>query len=114
MVNFKKTYKKLFNAYDKKLKNVHKTNLVSLNNNLDYFVTYLQFMRDCFVLTEPHISADGKENFKITSIATAISEYEQYQACISNIECLTQTNNKDNEASLNKYKIEKQYHWNCF
>ncbi len=114
MINFKKKYKKLFKAYNKRLKNAHKTSLLSLESNLDYFITYLRLMRDYFILTESPVNADGIENYKISTIATAISEYEQYIASANNVEWLKKDGGAEIEASLNKYKIEKQFHWNCF
>ena len=67
-------------------------------------------MRDYFILTESPVNADGIENYKISTIATAISEYEQYIASANNVEWLKKDGGAEIEASLNKYKIEKQFH----
>ena len=78
---FIKEFKQLCQTYDKVLKNDHSTNFKSLINPMSYFVDYLKFMRDYYILTEPLVLDSEEENLKIATIATAISEYEQYQNC---------------------------------
>ena len=109
MKDFKRNYKQLYKAYEKRLKKLHKTSTLNIDNSLDSLVVNLRFIRDYFLLTESPVNADGTENYKISTIATAISEYDQYLTCIHNIKCYA-----DNEASLNKYETEKQFHWSCF
>ena len=110
-MEFKKDYKKLCSAYNKRLRNTQRNKVLSLENTLDYFVTYLKFIRDYFILTEPPINDKGEENYKITTIAAAISEYQQYIASCNTIEYINgQAINSETEASLNKYTIEKQFH----
>ena len=41
MSSFAKQYKELYKFYDKELKKCHKINFKELNNNLDYFITYI-------------------------------------------------------------------------
>ena len=114
MEEFKINYKQLYKAYKKRLKKLHKTSSLSLDKSLELFVTRLKFVRDYFLLTESPVNTDGTENYKISTVATAIAEYEQYLASANNIEWLQKENNADTEASLQKYKIEQQLHWDCF
>ena len=114
MEEFKRTYKQLYKAYEKRLKKLHKTSSVSLEKSLELFVTRLKFTRDYFLLTESPVNADGTENYKISTIATAIAEYEQYLVSAHSIEWLKKETKPDAETSLKKYKIEKQLHWDCF
>ena len=81
MKEFTKEFKQLCKTYDKVLKNDHSTNFKSFTNPMGYFVDYLKFMRDYYILTEPLVLDSGEENLKIATIATAVSEYEQYQNC---------------------------------
>ena len=113
-MEFKKTYKKLCKAYSKKLKKIQKNSFISLADNLEYFVNYLKFIRDYLILTEPATNSDGTENCKITTIAAAIAEYEQYLVSCDSINWLKSQNSMETDASLNKYTIEKQLHWNYF
>ena len=41
----------------------------NLTNSMNYFVTYLKFMRDYYILTEPLKLESGEENLKIASLA---------------------------------------------
>ena len=111
MPEFKKDFKSLYTAYDNQLQ---KQNKVGLENfGLDHFITYLKFMRDYYILTEPLISKDGTENIKIATLATAITTYDKYQVCDSL--CKTIKNNtQENEALLNKYTKEKEFQWHTF
>lgn len=116
MLKFKKTYRQLYKAYKKRLNKLHKTSSLSLEDQLDYLVTYLKLIRDYFILTESIIKEDGTENFKIATLATAIAEYEQYKSWSKNIEDVVNSKaiNKDNEAIIKKYSIEKQIHFEYF
>ena len=73
---------KLRSYYDKKLKACHAYNFKMVDNNLEYFVTYLKFLRDYFMLTEPTVK--DKKNLKVNSLVAAVSEYEKYNNCILN------------------------------
>ena len=113
MKEFTKEFKQLCQTYDKVLKNDHSTNFKSFTNPMGYFVDYLKFMRDYYILTEPLISEDGTENIKIATLATAITTYDKYQVCDSL--CKTIKNNtQENEALLNKYTKEKEFQWHTF
>lgn len=113
MKTFKKEFKDLYKAYEQQLKRCRSLNLEGITNSMDYFVTYLKFMRDYYILTEPLIAENGEENLKIASLATAISAYNKYQTCKSWCDSLEVAANKD-ETLLKKYNTEKKFHWNNF
>lgn len=113
MKTFKKEFKDLYKAYEKQLKKHHTLSLEGLTNSMDYFVTYLKFMRDYYILTEPLVAENGEENLKIASLATAISAYTKYQTCKNWCDSLETSANKD-ETLLKKYTTEKDFHWNSF
>lgn len=109
MKTFKKEFKDLYKAYEQQLKKYHTLNLEGITNSIDYFVTYLKFMRDYYILTEPLVTENGEENLKIASLATAISAYNKYQTCKSWCDSLEVSANKD-EILLKKYNTEKKFH----
>lgn len=117
--DFTKEFKQLCQTYDKVLKNDHATNFKSLTNPMSYFVDYLKFMRDYYILTEPLVLESGEENLKIAAIATAVSEYEQYQNCIhkyygfDGAQVIYKTAASSEEVQK-QYNKEKMFHWNNF
>ena len=116
---FTKEFKQLCQTYDKVLKDSHTTNFKALNNCMNYFVTYLKFMRDYYVLTEPLVTESGEENMKIAAIATAVSEYEQYQNCEHKYYGFDGTKvvykvDGTSEEVQQLYNTEKAFHWNSF
>lgn len=119
MKEFTKEFKQLCQTYDKVLKNEHATSFNNLTNNMNYFVTYLKFMRDYYILTEPLILDSGEENLKIASLATAVSEYEQYQNCEHKYYSFDGANviykvSGTSEEVQQQYNKEKTFHWNNF
>jgi len=118
MNNFKKNYKQLCKNYNRKLKELHKVNFNSLNNNLEYFVTYLKYMRDYYILTEP-LPTD-KENLKVTALVTAVGAYEKYRSCKDKYYCTKEDGTEEAliegtpEEVKTKYELERNFHWNCF
>lgn len=116
MTNFKNINKDIYNTYSKKLKISHEANLINFSNYMEYLVTYLKFMRDYYILTEPLVLESGEENLKIASIATAISEYERYKKCINKyyFENGSRKIEGTSEEVQNKYNTEKKFHWNNF
>ena len=116
---FTKEFKQLCQTYDKALKDAHTTNFKGFTNCMEYMVTYLKFMRDYYILTEPLVMESGEENMKIAAIATAVSEYEQYQNCIhkyygfdgTQVIYKTDGSKEDVQQLYNK---EKTFHWNNF
>lgn len=118
MTSIKKKYKKLFRYYVKELKKCHNSSFNNYENCLDYFTTYLRYMRDVYILTEENIDPD--KNLKVASICMAVSEYEKYSTCISTyynvskntIEQKDKTKTKDEVTKA--YQTEKLFHWNTF
>ena len=116
---FTKEFKQLCQTYDKSLKDTHATSFKNLVNPLEYFITYLKFMRDYYILTEPLVMESGEENMKIAAIATAVSEYEQYQNCEHKYYGFDGTNvvykvEGTSEEVQQLYNTEKTFHWNSF
>lgn len=112
-------FKALYKAYNKALKNTHRTNFKNLTNCMDYFVMYLTFMRDYYILTEPLELESGEENLKIASIATAVDEYWQYLTCEQKYYSFDGTKViykvEGSEAEVQqKYNKEKLFHWENF
>ncbi len=119
MDRFTQEFKQLYRTYDKRLKKDHEINFKNLTNSMDYFVTYLKFMRDYYILTEPLILDNGEENLKIASLATAVSEYEKYQNCEHNYYGFDGTKviykvDGTREEVQQQYNTEKTFHWNSF
>lgn len=116
---FTKEFKQLCQTYDKVLKNEHATSFKNLTNCMDYLVTYLKFMRDYYILTESLILDSGEENLKIASLATAVSEFEQYQMCehkyygFDGTKVIYKVEGTSEEVQ-EKYTTEKTFHWNNF
>ena len=118
MQDFKHNYKKLYNQYAKSLWIKHTEMVKNTGNVLDYFVNYLKFMRDYYILTVP---ADAPENDKLktAAIVTAVSEYEKFNSCINNYysangEVLEKFADQPKEHILEEYSKERAYHWTNF
>lgn len=118
MTNFKKTYKKLYKNYNKKLKQLHKQSFKYLDDPVEYFVTYLKFMRDYHLLTKSCTDDLEQENLELTSLVTAIAEYEQSKSCITKYykieNGVTIRLADDEETTLRNYSEEKAFHWDAF
>ena len=119
MTDFTKEFNQLYKAYDKRLKKDHTTSFKGLTNCMEYFVNYLRFMRDYYILTEPQDIESGEENLKIASLATAISEYEKYQNCERAYFEFDGTNMVYKVAGTpeevhRRYNMEKNFHWTSF
>jgi hypothetical protein len=115
MTAFNKQYKTLCNQYNKKLLADHKANFSTLNNNLDYFITYLKYLRDYYLLTDTTTQLEDTVNMKTATLVAAVSEYEKYISCISNYYKLNgniiekKTDEPDEEVTK-KYNLEKKFH----
>jgi len=115
-----KEIKKLSSYYDRKLRECHKYSFNAVDNNLDYFVTYLKFLRDYFLLTTP-AEQQKKQPLKITSLVAAVGEYEKYSSCIFNY---YKVNDKDEiteiQTDMDKKEVaaaywkERNEHWGNF
>ena len=110
-----KQYKSLLTAYNNKLQKIHKSSFNTLDNGLDYFVTYLKYLRDYYLLTEHAKDIDEIVDLKTTTLVAALSEYEKYNNCIFKYYKLE--NNKierlsgeSEEEVSKKYNLEKKFH----
>lgn len=116
MNQLKQKYKQLFKYYDKELNKCHKINFNAGAPNLDYFVTYLRYLRDSYLLT---LNINLKDP-KIISLCQAIGEYEEYSTCINKYYKLSNKmiesidKEKSKEEIQKAYQIEKTTHWNIF
>lgn len=118
-MDFKKQHKELFRCYKKRLALLNKEAIEHLENPMDYFITYLKFMRDYYILTEP-LETNGQENVKIAIIASAVAEYDRYKTCINNYFSISKAGvaEKIGEKPLDEinkeYNNERTYHWKAF
>jgi hypothetical protein len=112
MNEFKTEYKKLYKKYNKKLKQLHQFKFETFLNSTEYFITYLKFLRDYYILTESLILNSGEENLKIATLATAIAEYEKYQTCVNNYYTSNGLRKIEGTAEevQTKYNSEKKFH----
>jgi hypothetical protein len=119
MTNFKKKHRTLYKNYDKRLKAIHKESFEAGNAPLDYFVTYLQFLRDQRLLTSPLAAEGDSNNIELTSIVAALSEYQYYKECIENyyvIENNVVVHKPEftEEEARTKFQEERLKHWEAF
>jgi hypothetical protein len=118
MKNFKKQHKKLYTCYKKRLKNLHKQTL-STADPTEYFVTYLKLLRDYYLLTGPALTEITQDQFELSSLIAAISEYEKSQSCIykyykvENGVAIRKVAGTEEEI-LEKFSAEKAFHWDAF
>jgi hypothetical protein len=86
-----KQTKLLNKSYKKSFKCLNKNFFEDRNTGLLLFIEYLKYIRDSMILS----STEGRdEQLKITSIITAIAEFEAYNSC------------RDSR--------NKMFHWNNF
>lgn len=110
--SFEKKYKKLDKAYGKA---ISKSKL----DPVEHFVLQLKCLRDYFILTE-ELTINGEENLKISTIASAIAEYEAYRDCfkayynISNGIAEPIDTSKSKEETRQAFEQEQLYHWEYF
>ena len=115
MITFEKQYKKLYSEYNKKLLAQHKANFSAYSNNMDYFITYLKFLRDYHLLTD-EVPADKEgANLITASLVTAVSEYEKYKTCIAKYyklegNVMQRITDDPEEEVAKKYNLERKFH----
>ena len=119
MTAFKKQYKDIYNQYNKKLLADHKANFSAFNNNLDYFVTYLKFLRDYHLLTDDNTTSEEDVKMSTATLVAACSEYEKYENCIMkyyrlNGNVIERISDESEEEVAKKYNLEKKFHWTNF
>ena len=119
MTEFNKEYKELYNSYNKKLLAEHKLSFSTLDNNMRYFITYLKYLRDYYLLTDSNIQSEDTINIKTATLVAAIDEYEQYINCVNNYYKLNgnkveRISDEPEEEVAKKYNLEKKFHWTNF
>ena len=119
MTEFNKEYKELYNSYNKKLLAEHKLSFSTLDNNMRYFITYLKYLRDYYLLTDSNAQLEDQINVKTATLVAAVNEYEQYINCVHNYYKLNGNNverisDEPEEEVAKKYNLEKNFHWTNF
>lgn len=119
MTEFNKEYKKLYNSYNKKLLAEHKLSFSTLDNNMRYFITYLKYLRDYYLLTDSAAQLEDAVNVKTATLVAAVNEYEKYVNCINNYYKLNgniaeKISDESEEEVAKKYNLEKKFHWTNF
>ena len=119
MTEFNKEYKKLYNSYNKKLLAEHKLSFSTLDNNMKYFITYLKYLRDYYLLTDGVAQSEDAVNVKTATLVAAVNEYEKYVNCINNYYKLNgniaeKISDESEEEVAKKYNLEKKFHWTNF
>ena len=119
MTEFNKEYKKLYNSYNKKLLAEHKLSFSTLDNNMKYFITYLKYLRDYYLLTDSVAQVEDAVNVKTATLVAAVNEYEKYVNCINNYYKLNgniaeKISDESEEEVAKKYNLEKNFHWTNF
>lgn len=107
MNSFKKQFKELYKFYDKELKKCHKINFKNLNNNLDYFITYIRFMRDYYILSENVY--DPIQNQKIYYLCLAVQEYDAYYNCIYDYYNISKNMVEIKDKTKTKAEVDAEY-----
>lgn len=119
MTEFNKEYKELYNSYNKKLLAEHKLSFSTLDNNMKYFITYLKYLRDYYLLTDSDAQTEDTVNVKTATLVAAVNEYEKYVNCINNYYKLNgniaeKISDESEEEVAKKYNLEKKFHWTNF
>lgn len=119
MTEFNKEYKELYNSYNKKLLAEHKLSFSTLDNNMKYFITYLKYLRDYYLLTDSIAQSEDTINVKTATLVAAVNEYEKYVNCINNYYKLNgnvaeKISDESEEEVAKKYNLEKKFHWANF
>ena len=119
MTEFNKEYKELYNSYNKKLLSEHKLSFSTLDNNMKYFITYLKYLRDYYLLTDSVAQSEDAVNVKTATLVAAVNEYEKYVNCINNYYKLNgniaeKISDESEEEVAKKYNLEKKFHWTNF
>ena len=119
MTEFNKEYKELYNSYNKKLLAEHKLSFSTLDNNMGYFITYLKYLRDYYLLNDNIAQLEDTINVKTATLVAAVDEYEKYINCINNYYSLNgnkveRISDESEEEVAKKYNLEKKFHWTNF
>jgi len=100
---FKTKYKIIYDSYKSKLLDLHNESVENINNPMLYFVNYLKFMRDFYLITTPETDTSEETDIKISSLMLAIDVYNKYMDCKTLLADQT-----INEAEHKKLEEDKQ------
>ena len=119
MTEFNKEYKELYDSYNKKLLAEHKLSFSTLDNNMGYFITYLKYLRDYYLLNDNIAQLEDTINVKTATLVAAVDEYEKYINCVNNYYKLNgniaeKISDESEEEVAKKYNLEKKFHWTNF
>ena len=119
MTKFNKEYKELYDSYNKRLLAEHKLSFSALDNNMGYFITYLKYLRDYYLLTDSNAQLEDTINVKTATLVAAVDEYEKYINCINDYYKLNgniaeKISDESEEEVAKKYNLEKKFHWTNF
>ena len=119
MTEFNKEYKELYDSYNKKLLAEHKLSFSTLDNNMGYFITYLKYLRDYYLLNDNIAQLEDTINVKTATLVAAVDEYEKYINCINNYYKLNgniaeKISDEPEEEAAKKNNLEKNFHWTNF
>ena len=120
-----KIIKKIKKAYNKRFKFVTKDFIKHLDAGLDFFVSYLHYIRDLYLAKIP-LAETTVSNLAFTMLCTAITEFDAYLESTVYVHMLKELNIPDNktenaekntadlEATEIKYNTELKLHWTAF
>lgn len=115
----KKQLKSLSRTYKKQLKRLWAYGLEDpVCSCLEYFVTYLQYLRDYFFISDGF--EPEEENWDITSLTAALDEYAAYRECIFKYYTVNEQGlavpkaENASEETLDAYSKEIATHWHYF
>lgn len=115
---YKKELSKLNQVYTNKLLEMHKTTKADLTVDLAYFITYLQYVRDKYIIMKAD-SFDSSD-IKLAALAITIEAYHRYKNCID--EYYKVSDDKKLEPKISGTKAEvfenytktKSFYWEKF
>ena len=86
---------------------------------MKYFITYLKYLRDYYLLTDSVAQSEDTVNVKTATLVAAVNEYEKYVNCINNYYKLNgniaeKISDESEEEVAKKYNLEKKFHWTNF
>lgn len=120
-----KIIKKIKKAYNKRFKSVVKDSTKHLDACLDFFVSYLHYIRDLYLAKIP-LSETTVSNPAFTMLCAAITEFDAYLESTIYAYMLKELNIPDNKtedveknaadfkATETKYNTELKLHWTAF
>ena len=120
-----KIIKKIKKAYNKRFKSVVNDFAKHSDTGLDFFVSYLHYIRDLYLAKIP-LAETTVSNLAFTMLCTAITEFDAYLESAIYVYMLKELNIPDNktddaeknaadfEATEIKYNTELKLHWTAF